>query len=128
MGTLRTVRVYDDNTKEDGKRILIDRLWPRGVTKEEAAIDEWAKEVTPSNELRKAYHDGDIDAETFRKKYRKELDDNEDAPAFVSKVEGFLSVGNVTLVTSVKNVSDSQVPVLLEYLKEKLDRKSLKEE
>lgn len=123
MGTLKVSRVYDENTKEDGQRILIDRLWPRGVSKEEAAIDEWAKEITPTNELRKQYHEGLIDQDTFFNNYRKELEENEDSPAFVSKVEGYLRVENVTLVTSVKNISASHVPVLCDFLEKELGLK-----
>lgn len=66
-------RIYDPATEADGKRILVDRLWPRGMNKEKAAIDEWMKDIAPSDELRKWFsHDPDKWQE-FRKKYQAEL-------------------------------------------------------
>ena len=62
-------RIYEESKPEDGFRILIDRLWPRGITKEAAALGEWAKEITPSAELRKAYHRGEIPYAPFAARY-----------------------------------------------------------
>mgnify|MGYP003597596918 FL=1 len=72
--TIRSKRIYDEVSDADGKRILVDRLWPRGIKKENAQIDWWAKEITPSNELRKWYHE-DIENrwEEFQQKYQTEL-------------------------------------------------------
>lgn len=70
---LRTKRVYEPADAEDGRRILIDRLWPRGLTKEKAKLDEWRKDLAPSDALRKWYgHDPDK-WEEFRKRYHEEL-------------------------------------------------------
>ncbi|WP_193812067.1 DUF488 domain-containing protein [Kaistella flava (ex Peng et al. 2021)] len=66
-------RIYDKPEQEDGFRILADRLWPRGMKKEDAHIDLWAKEIAPSTELRKSYHGQEIDFAEFSKKYLKEL-------------------------------------------------------
>ena len=75
---LRTKRIYEDPAKSDGRRILVDRLWPRGVSKEKAKIEYWAKEISPSNELRRWYqHDPDKWPE-FRRRYFKELSQNPD--------------------------------------------------
>jgi len=66
-------RVYEPALRSDGTRVLVDRLWPRGLTKEQAAIHEWLRNVAPSNELRRWYHARPEEWETFRKKYLKEL-------------------------------------------------------
>lgn len=72
---LRLKRVYDDPTPDDGFRVLVDRLWPRGLTKERAAIGRWAKDAAPSAALRKAWHAAPADAwESFAADYRAELD------------------------------------------------------
>lgn len=70
---IRLKRVYDDAAPEDGFRVLVDRLWPRGVSKERAALDLWAKEVAPSTELRRAFHHDDMSWADFETAYRAEL-------------------------------------------------------
>ena len=70
---VRVKRVYDPPAAGDGARVLVDRLWPRGLTKSEAALDAWLKDVAPSNELRKWYHAHLSQWEKFRKKYLEEL-------------------------------------------------------
>ena len=67
-------RVYDPQESSDGYRVLVDRLWPRGIKKEALACDEWCKELTPSAELRKAFHGEAIDFAHFSQRYRQELD------------------------------------------------------
>lgn len=71
---IKTKRVYDPPSPEDGKRILIDRLWPRGIKKEEAHIDEWLREIAPSTELRKWFSHDPAKWQEFRKRYNKELE------------------------------------------------------
>ncbi|WP_194396738.1 DUF488 domain-containing protein [Microbacterium atlanticum] len=71
---IRLKRVYDDPAPEDGFRVLVDRLWPRGLSKERAALDLWAKDVAPSTELRKAFHHDDMSWPGFETAYRAELD------------------------------------------------------
>jgi uncharacterized protein YeaO (DUF488 family) len=66
-------RVYEPVSRRDGTRVLVDRLWPRGLTKEKAAVDEWLRNLAPSNELRRWYHARPDHWETFRKQYLKEL-------------------------------------------------------
>ncbi|HUK99890.1 MAG TPA: DUF488 family protein [Nitrospirota bacterium] len=70
---IKIKRVYDQSSKYDGKRILIDRLWPRGLKKEDARIDEWIKELAPSNELRKWFNHDPNKWEQFKKRFFKEL-------------------------------------------------------
>ena len=71
--TISIKRVYESASRKDGIRVLVDRLWPRGLTKEQAAIDEWLRDLAPSNELRHWYHARPDQWELFRKKYLKEL-------------------------------------------------------
>jgi uncharacterized protein YeaO (DUF488 family) len=105
-------RIYDEAEKSDGARILVDRLWPRGVSKEAAQIDEWAKDLAPSNGLRKWLHeDHEGRYEEFRAKYRDELDKKTEAAQRL-----LCGRQRITLVTSAKNVKHSHVPVLNELL------------
>lgn len=106
-------RIYDPQEKEDGKRILVDRLWPRGVKKEDVHMDAWLKSITPSNELRKSYHDGEIDYAEFKKRYKSELQRNSDVEALAGEAKK----RTITLLTAVKDVEHSHVPVLVEQLK-----------
>ena len=110
MTTILTKRVYDPVTPDDGFRVLVDRLWPRGVSKQKAAVDLWAKDATPTNQLRQAYHSGAISYDQFVADYLAQLDAD---PTFAD----FQGVINqhpvVTLVTSVADLPHSHVPVLL---------------
>lgn len=110
-------RAYDKPKSTDGSRILIDRLWPRGVSKEEAAITYWAKVAAPSTELRKWFHEQpEKRFESFRKKYQKELLQNK--KAIVSELAPFKK--KITLITAVKDIEHSQVPTLHAFLKKAL--------
>ena len=71
--TIAIKRVYEPTSRRDGTRVLVDRLWPRGLTKEKAAVDEWLRDLAPSNELRRWYHARPEQWESFRKKYLTEL-------------------------------------------------------
>ncbi len=105
-------RVYDSSSKNDGLRVLVDRLWPRGISKEEACIDLWLKELTPSNDLRKWYHEDKGNRyEEFCKKYTIEL-------AKQKQVKADLLATNkkFTIVTSVKEIEKSHIPVLIDFL------------
>ncbi|MEU0543371.1 DUF488 family protein [Nocardia sp. NPDC005978] len=114
----RVKRVYDAPEAGDGRRVLVDRLWPRGVSKQQASIDEWAKDVTPSNELRRWYHaEPDTRRAEFEKKYRAELagDAPQDA---LARLRAEAAREPLTLVTAVKDPAHSHVPVLLGELGE----------
>jgi uncharacterized protein YeaO (DUF488 family) len=76
--SVRTKRIYDDLDPEDGTRVLVDRLWPRGVSKEEAHLDDWMKDIAPSDELREWFDHEPVRWNEFRKRYRSELDDRPD--------------------------------------------------
>lgn len=111
--SLQIKRVYEEPAKADGFRILVDRLWPRGMKKEKAAIDLWLKEIAPSSELRKWFdHDPEKWTE-FQKRYTKELKNRTEA---VDEVKQHLKTGNVTLVYSAKDEAHNQAVVLKTYL------------
>ncbi|THA69182.1 DUF488 family protein [Streptomyces sp. A0958] len=115
---VRVRRVYDPAEDGDGTRVLVDRLWPRGVSKERAAIDRWLKDLTPSDELRSWYHEDRSETryDSFVDRYRAELADPVHAAA-VDELVGLVREGGpVTLVTAVKDVPHSHVPVLAEHL------------
>ena len=106
-------RVYDPPSDDDGRRILVDRLWPRGLTKERARIDHWARDVSPSTELRRWYgHDPDKWPE-FQARYAAELDANPDG---LQKLRDAMGDGDVTLVFSSKELRLNNAFALREYL------------
>ena len=115
--TVRVGRVYDEPTAADGRRILVDRLWPRGLTKVKAGLDEWCKQVAPSTELRTWYgHDPDRFAE-FGRRYRAELAGAEQAAA-LAHLRAVAERGPVLLLTASKNVAISEATVLAELIGE----------
>jgi uncharacterized protein YeaO (DUF488 family) len=112
-GTIHLKRAYEEPSKDDGTRILVERLWPRGVSKDKAAIDLWLKEVAPSTELRKWYgHDPDK-WEEFRRRYSAELDERREA---LDDLERRLKEGPVTFVFAARDEEHNSAVVLKEYL------------
>ena len=116
MGKLQWKRVYDVPEESDGYRILIDRLWPRGMKKEAAELSDWAKDIAPSTDLRKKYHHGEISYEDFAAAYDKELSDNMNLPAFAKEIKDHLRNGNVTLLYAGKDPDKSQIPTLRNHI------------
>lgn len=115
-GEIRLRRVYDDPSPRDGARILVDRVWPRGVSKEAARLHEWCKDVAPSAVLRRWYgHRPERFAE-FRRRYLAELADPQPAAA-VDRLHQMLRTGPVTLLTATKDIDHSQAAVLAELLR-----------
>ncbi|GAA1189760.1 DUF488 family protein [Streptomyces hebeiensis] len=124
MDAFTVRRVYDDapSADADHTRVLVDRLWPRGVSKERAGVDEWLKDVAPSSELRSWYHQDTSRYEEFASRYEHELDGAERREA----VDHLLEIAAdrpVTLVTSVKDVEHSHVPTLVRHLRERGGRR-----
>ena len=108
-------RVYDPPDPDDGQRVLVDRLWPRGLSKQRARLDDWCKEIAPSNELRKWYgHDPDRYAE-FARRYRAELGDPERAAA-LAHLRELAGHGRLTLLTATKRSDISEAAVLADLL------------
>ncbi|WP_406359867.1 DUF488 family protein [Streptomyces sp. NBC_01544] len=120
--SVRVRRVYDPQEDGDGTRVLVDRLWPRGVAKERARIDRWLKDLTPSNELRSWYHEDRTATryDDFVDRYRAELADPVHTAAVDELVELVRAGGAVTLVTAVKDVPHSHVPVLVDHVEHEL--------
>jgi uncharacterized protein YeaO (DUF488 family) len=115
-GTVRVARVYDAPGPRDGARVLVDRLWPRGLRKDAAHVDVWLKEVAPSKELRTWYgHDPDRRDE-FAERYRVELSDDDHAEA-LARLRALVQKGPVTLLTATRDTSLSQAAVLADYLR-----------
>lgn len=106
-------RVYEPAADDDGRRILVDRLWPRGLSKEKAAVDLWLKEVAPSDELRKWFgHDPKKWGE-FQRRYRAELDSNEEA---VQTLKQAIGKGPATLVYGAHDEQHNQAVALRDWL------------
>ncbi|WP_046727468.1 DUF488 domain-containing protein [Streptomyces humi] len=108
--SVRVRRIYEPPEPEDGVRVLVDRLWPRGVSKEDAHVDEWPKGLTPSTELRHWFHEGGS-YEEFTRRYEAELD----APEAAGLLDGLRKTARsrkVTLLTASKTPEESHATVL----------------
>jgi len=111
---IQVKRIYDEPAQMDGFRILVDRLWPRGVSKDAAQIDLWAKELTPSTELRKWFHeDSATRYDEFVAKYTAELNARLDE---ITELLRSLNQPVLTLLTSTKELDQGHVAVLLDFL------------
>jgi uncharacterized protein YeaO (DUF488 family) len=108
---IKMKRVYEKPDKEDGKRILVDRLWPRGLSKEKASVDLWLKDIAPSTELRKWFDHDPEKWEEFQKRYLHELKENSE-PVQTLKQE--LKKRKVTLLFGAKDEEHNQAIVILE--------------
>ena len=108
-------RIYEDPVKTDGYRILVDRLWPRGITKENAQIDLWIKEITPSNDLRKWYHNNLEKRDQFQKKYLLEIEKNSDSLNKIKKIINEQKI--ITLLSASKDPKPIHSIVLQQKLK-----------
>lgn len=116
---VRVARVYDQPHPSDGRRVLVDRLWPRGLSKAAARVDLWDKDVAPSSELRRWYgHDPDK-ADEFRRRYRSELESGPAATALAELVAAARE-SEVTLLTATKDVALSQAQVLHDVITARL--------
>lgn len=113
-------RVYDPVSKEDGVRILVERLWPRGVKKEDLKMDEWLKEVAPSTNLRKWFSHDPTKWKGFKKKYFEELNENPEALEPILKA---LHKGSVTLLYSSKDTEHNNAVCLKNYLEENIKKR-----
>jgi uncharacterized protein YeaO (DUF488 family) len=109
-------RAYDERVRGDGARVLVDRIWPRGLSKEKADFDEWCKEVAPSTELRKWYgHDPKLFAE-FTRRYEKELEQPDRVKA-LQHLRSLVKRRTLTLLTASKHAEISEATVLAKLLK-----------
>lgn len=113
MKAIKIKRVYDDPARGDGYRILVDRVWPRGVSKEDADLDDWLKELAPSTELRKWFDHDEKKWTEFSKKYRRELEDKEDQ---IQKIRDKAGYRIVTLLYGAKDEKHNQAIVLRDVI------------
>jgi uncharacterized protein YeaO (DUF488 family) len=114
-GEIAFRRVYEEPSPQDGKRVLVDRLWPRGVSKEAAHLDTWLKDVAPSTGLRRWYHHDPERFAEFRRRYIAELDDPEHEQA-VQELRDLAAHDRVTLLTATKDADHSEAAVLAHWL------------
>ena len=114
--TVRLKRVYDPPSLQDGARVLVDRLWPRGLTKEAAALDAWMKEISPSNELRKWFHAHPAQWSKFREKYLAELTTGEAHAALQQLHDLARKRRGLTLLFASKNLERNNATVLKELV------------
>jgi uncharacterized protein YeaO (DUF488 family) len=113
---IRVRRVYDEPEPADGARVLVDKLWPRGVSKQAAHLQEWARDIAPSDELRRWYGHDPGKFDEFRRRYLAELDQPEPRAA-VARLRGLAAGGPVTLLTATRDVQHSQAAVLADHLR-----------
>jgi uncharacterized protein YeaO (DUF488 family) len=114
--TIRIKRIYEPPAKGDGQRVLVDRIWPRGVSRKAAALDLWLKDIAPSTPLRKWFGHDPSRFAAFRDRYRRELEEN---PGPVSELAALARQGNVLLLYSAHDEHNNQAVVLAEYLSER---------
>jgi uncharacterized protein YeaO (DUF488 family) len=114
---MQTKRVYENPAKQDGFRILVDRLWPRGLTKEKAQLDLWMKEIAPSDELRRWFHHEESNWSEFVKRYKAELTKKKELLSELKKLEK--DHGSVTLLFGSKDEKENQAVVIADILKSK---------
>jgi uncharacterized protein YeaO (DUF488 family) len=111
---IRIRRVYDQASKEDGFRILVDRLWPRGMSKDKVKVDLWLKEVAPSDDLRKWFSHDPKKWQEFKKRYEKELKDKQELLRKMKQAEK--EKGTVTILYSAKDEEHNQAVALAAFL------------
>ena len=114
MKSVKIKRVYERLSPDDGKRILVDRLWPRGLTKEEAHIDEWLKEIAPSDELRRWFSHDPSKWQEFKDRYKRELQGKKEE---IEKIRKEAGKGTVTLLFSAKDTEHNNAVVLKEVIR-----------
>ena len=120
-GPIGLKRAYQPAAPEDGQRVLVDRLWPRGVSKEEAAIDLWLKAIAPSTALRQWFGHDPALWEEFQRRYRAELDANSEV---VGQLRDVIRAGKTTLIYGAKDEAHNDAVVLAAYLAEPISADS----
>lgn len=116
--TISSRRIYGDERRGDEFRVLVDRLWPRGIKKTDADIDLWLKELSPSSDLRRWFHDDpDSRYEAFAQQFKDELEEHD---LDLAEIEEH---ADIVLLTGVKDMERSHIPTIVEYLKERLNTK-----
>ena len=117
---IRVRRVYDPPSPDDGARVLVDRIWPRGLRKDAARLDEWAKDAAPSTELRKWYGHDPAKFDEFRRRYLDELSGSAQRRE-LGRLRALAAAGPVTLLTATRDVKISQAEVLAQVLRQPVE-------
>lgn len=120
---IQVKRIYEPPSPDDGVRILVDRLWPRGISKERAAVDDWMKDIAPSPELRKWFGHRPERFEEFQTLYERELDENPMSLALADQIRDLASEKTVTLLYAAKDPVHNHAVVLERWLKRRNNRK-----
>jgi uncharacterized protein YeaO (DUF488 family) len=118
--TIRIERIYDNPKEVDSFRILVDRLWPRGLSKDKVRIDLWQKDIAPSNSLRKWFRHDEKKWDEFKRKYFKELDKKSDSDAVDRILKLAKEQNSITLLYGSKEERFNNAVALKEYLEEKI--------
>lgn len=117
MTPVRIKRIYEPASSDDGRRILVDRLWPRGVSKARADLDAWVRDVAPSTELRKWFGHDPARWDEFARRYRQELDDN---PKAMQALVDAAGQGPVTLLYAARDEQHNEAVILHQLLQKRL--------
>ncbi|WP_077620615.1 DUF488 domain-containing protein [Bacillus sinesaloumensis] len=116
-------RIYEEVDANDGNRILVDRIWPRGISKDVARLDLWMKEIAPSTALRKEFNHRPERFEEFKGLYINELMVDEEKMAAIEELLGKIEIGKVTLLYGARDEVHNHAVVLMEVLKRELDKR-----
>lgn len=114
--SIRIKRIYDDAAEEDGHRVLVDRLWPRGISRERAHLDAWLKEVAPSPALRTWWNHDPNRLDDFAVRYRAELDDAPETVRAVAELRALAAHGTTTLLYGATDPAVNHARILADYL------------
>lgn len=120
MAKIHIKRAYDDAKDQDGYRILVDRLWPRGIKKEDLHHDEWFKDMAPSSDLRKDFDHEEGKFSWFKEKYEEELNNHDEKNTWLALVKEKLDDGPVTLLYAAKDKDNNNAVVLKEWTEDHL--------
>lgn len=120
---LEIKRAYENPESKDGYRVLVDRLWPRGIKKEDLQLDSWEKDIAPSPDLRKEFNHDPKKFDWFKEQYRSELEESDQTPKFVKQLKKELDNKTVTLVYGAKDKKHNHAIVLKEYVESCLKEK-----
>lgn len=117
-------RIFEDKAQGDGTRILVDRIWPRGIKKEDAEIDDWAKDLAPSTEARKDFNHEPDKFEEFSERYEQELEQSDEVQDYIDKLKAD-KPQNLTLLFAAKDTEYNHALVLQKYLQKHISGASL---
>jgi len=111
-------RIYDENKTLGGHRVLTDRIWPRGISKEDAEVDEWLKNIAPSPDLRKWFNHDPAKFDTFKEAYRKEIKNNSEAQSKIKELKAIAKDKRLILLFGAKDLQNNHAVVLKEIIED----------